>query len=184
MYARAMSSLKRKRDSVQHETDEEVLESEKERQFDSNQDKPRKQKEACQVFLPKYHEKYPVLVTSRKSKFHAHCVLCKSDVSVKASGIYDCKRHIESASHKSFEANATPTSKQQKLDCFVLRPGTAKGSAKDEFIRDVTRAEATICQIIADANLPLATADKLSAAVKFAFPDSKIAAGKISLNFH
>lgn len=52
-------------------------------------------------------------------------------------------------------------------------------SNKDDFDMAVTWAEAMICHIIADANLPLATADKLIAAVKVAFPDSKIAAGKI-----
>ena len=41
---------------------------------------------------------------------------------------------------------------------------------------NITRAEAMMCQLTAEANWPLASMDKLTAAVKVMFPDSKIAA--------
>eukprot|EP00745_Piridium_sociabile_P015858 TRINITY_DN23683_c0_g1_i6.p1 TRINITY_DN23683_c0_g1~~TRINITY_DN23683_c0_g1_i6.p1 ORF type:complete len:178 (-),score=31.82 TRINITY_DN23683_c0_g1_i6:224-757(-) len=132
---------------------------------------------ASQVFLTKYHEEYPCLISSKKGKQFAHCTVCNSDLSVKHSGLYDCGRHIKSNSHKEFENSR---SKQKKLDCF-MKKGNEQVKEQVEkltFERSVTRAEAMICHIIADANLPIATADKLSEAVKVAFPDSKIAAGK------
>ena len=49
---------------------------------------------------------------------------------------------------------------------------------KDTLVRDTARAEARICQLIADWNLPLATANKLTKAAKVMFPDSEIASSK------
>lgn len=108
-----------------------------------------KKSRRCQTFLGKYHEKYPVLTASRKSTSHAHCTLRKRDFSVKAAGMYDCTRHIESASHKGHLKSDTGT-RQSKLDAFVSVPDK---SNKDDFDMAVTRAEAMICHIIADANL-------------------------------
>lgn len=132
---------------------------------------------ASQVFLQKYHEEYPCLISSKKGKHFAHCTLCISDFSVKHSGLYDCGRHIKSVSHKECEKSWP---KQKKMDFFVKK-GIDQGKedqAKLTFERSVTRAEALICHIIADSNLPIATADKLNEWVKVGFPDSKIAAGR------
>jgi hypothetical protein len=129
-----------------------------------------------QSILSKYHEDFPCLVSSKKGKQFAHCTVCDTHFSVKHGGKYDCSRHMKSLSHKEYDANRNR--KQKKLDGFVKKGADkeAEDKAKVTFERSVTKAEAMICHIIADANLPLSTADKLTEAVKVAFPDSKIAA--------
>lgn len=58
---------------------------------------------------------------------------------------------------------------------FLLKKDTV---TKGTLVRDTTRAEATICQLTADGNLPLANANKLTKAAKVMFPDSKTASSK------
>lgn len=125
----------------------------------------------------RYFEKYPFLIASKKGQFYAPCTLCKSDFSVRSSGTYDCKHHCESVLRRNFEGAPESKSKQRKLSAFVL--STPAANSDDSNIeRQITRAEAMICQIIADANLPLTVADTMTAAMKIVFTDSKIAAGK------
>ena len=45
--------------------------------------------------------------------------------------------------------------------------------------RDVTHAEAIMCELIAGLNLPLAVADEFSRHFKQMFPDFRIAAGNL-----
>ena len=61
------------------------------------------------------------------------------------------------------------------VEFFFLKKDTV---TKDTVVRDTARAEARICQLIADGNLPLATANKLTKAAKVMFPDSEIASSK------
>eukprot|EP00745_Piridium_sociabile_P042107 TRINITY_DN8429_c0_g1_i5.p1 TRINITY_DN8429_c0_g1~~TRINITY_DN8429_c0_g1_i5.p1 ORF type:complete len:377 (-),score=57.46 TRINITY_DN8429_c0_g1_i5:308-1438(-) len=149
-----------------HESDDEILQSE------STKNPEKKAKNSSQTFLPRYREKYPFLIASRKGKHFAHCTLCKHDFSVRSSGIFDCKRHAQSASHKQF---GDGDGKQSKLSAFLTSSKTTDGDQKKDFERSVMRAEAMICQIIADSNLSIATSDTLTTAMKAAFPDSKIA---------
>ena len=136
-----------------------------------------KAKKAEQTFLLRYSEKYPTLVASKKGPHYAHCTLCKSDFSVRSSGIFDCKRHCESASHRQFDAAPEAKAKQRKLTTFVVSSSNKLSENSTDIQRQTTRAEAMLCQIIADSNLPLTMADTLTAAMKAVFPDSKIAAG-------
>lgn len=80
-------------------------------------------------------------------------------------------KHCKSVLHRNFEGAPESKSKQRKLSTFVLSKPAAN-SDDSNIERQITRAEAMICQIIADANLPL------TAAMKIVFTNSKIAAGK------
>lgn len=151
------------------------------REDESGPPVPKKaKKENNQTFLPRYHEVYPCLIASRKGPNFAHCTLCKSDFSVRSSGLYDCKRHVtESKSHKQFAEPPKAKSKQTLLKGFFGKEN--QDSEKSSLEEDVIRAEAILCRVIADLNLSLSSADKLTAAVKAMCPDSKIAQSKFLL---
>ena len=54
-----------------------------------------------QKFLTEYTAKWDFIVPSVKGETYARCNSCNSDFSIKSSGAYDIKIHIESAKHKS-----------------------------------------------------------------------------------
>ena len=88
------------------------------------------------------------------------CTTCKSDFSCKHGGRFDCKRHVDSKSHKEL---AKAAGKFQLIGVFFMKKDAV---TKDTLVRDTTRAEAMICQLSVDGNLPLATANKLTKASK------------------
>jgi len=62
----------------------------------------KRKKVPSQKFLPAYHEASPCLVPSRKGSEFVLCTTCKSDLSCKNGGWFDCKQHVESKSYKVF----------------------------------------------------------------------------------
>ena len=54
-----------------------------------------------QKFLTEYTAKWDFIVPSVKGETYARCNSCNSDFSIKSSGAYDIKIHIESTKHKS-----------------------------------------------------------------------------------
>eukprot|EP00745_Piridium_sociabile_P017086 TRINITY_DN2568_c0_g1_i14.p1 TRINITY_DN2568_c0_g1~~TRINITY_DN2568_c0_g1_i14.p1 ORF type:complete len:672 (-),score=163.69 TRINITY_DN2568_c0_g1_i14:435-2351(-) len=111
---------------------------------------------------------------SRKGEGFTHCTICRTDFSVEHGGMYDCDRHVKTNSHIRFQENLKHSkTKQVQLGAFFNRRSTDQDFDSLEIA--TTRAEAMMCDIIAESNLPLAVADKLMKALKLMFPDSKIA---------
>ena len=123
-----------------------------------------------QGFLPSYSADYKFLRQSKRGQQYAHCSYCLCDFSVAHAGRNDIERHVKSAKHKASEKAIGFTG---SLKAFM--PSSSQGQLQNTFERDVTRAEATMAQLIAEMNLPLSAADTFTKAVKVMFPDSKIA---------
>ena len=83
----------------------------------------------------------------------AHCTICHIDFSVAHGGLYDCKRHDESESHKILAAEKEKSRPTQNIKAFLVKPEPVAG--EEQLQCDVTRAEAMICNIIVDNNLSL-----------------------------
>ena len=127
---------------------------------------PSKKLARQQVFLPVYSADFKFMRQSKRGQQFAQCSYhCMCD-----SGRNDIERHVKLAKNKANEKamgctgslKALPFSSQEQFQ-------------KNKFERDVTRAEATMAQLIAEMNLPLSAADAFTKAVKVMFPDSKIA---------
>ena len=82
-----------------------------------------------QKFLTEYTAKWDFIVPSVKGETYARCNSCNSDFSIKSSGAYDIKIHIESAKHKS---SAEARASNHAITSFFA-------SEKDDF--SVIRAE-------------------------------------------
>ena len=134
----------------------------------------KKKKIPAQKFHQASHKTYPCLVPPRKGGKFVFCTTCKADFSCKHGGRFDCKQHVDSKSHMELDK---ATGKFQPIGGFFLKKDTV---TKDTLVRDTTRAEEMISQLIVDGNLPMATAKKQTNAVKLKvmFPDSKIASSK------
>lgn len=133
-------------------------------------DKTKKKTKYQQKFKEEYSSRFPEIKKSRKGEAYAFCSRCNTDFCISHGGAYDIKRHTNSAAHKS-NVNSVGL---KPIQSFFTKP-----EAETENLQlQTTRAEAMICHFIAESNLPLATADKLTEAVKVMCPDSKIAASK------
>ena len=121
------------------------------------------EKRILQKYRSSYHEKYSCLVSFKTGDGYVHCALCQSDFSCQHGSLFDCTRHEKSASHKQFESGAKKppglSSSFQRMDDDSLV----------NLERATTRAEAMLCDLLADANLPLSVADKLTKAFKAMF---------------
>ena len=116
-----------------------------------------------QKFLTEYTAKWDFIVPSVKGETYARCNSCNSDFSIKSSGAYDIKIHIESAKHKS---SAEARASNHAITSFFA-------SEKDDF--SVIRAETLWTQFVVDHNMPFTTSDAFTDVVKQMFPDSKVA---------
>ncbi|CAC5395890.1 unnamed protein product [Mytilus coruscus] len=80
-------------------------------------------------------------------------------------GKNDCRRHVQSKSHLELQKSKA----SKKSFC-------KNSETEIDRSRLVTRAEAMQCQLIANMNLSLSSADTMNTTLKVMFPDSKIAA--------
>ena len=134
--------------------------------------KMKKKRSAGQKFVRSHREAYPCLVASRKGEEFAHCTICKTDFSVKHGGLNDCTKHVRGKSHKEFEK-----SKSAAITSFFVRD-EAKVESVSSLDDDVTKAEAILCRLLVESNLPLSAAGKMTEAIQVMCHDSKIAASK------
>ena len=116
-----------------------------------------------QKFINKYSMKYKYLHVSSNSDTSAHCTICHIDFLVGHGGLYDCKRHDESESHQKLAVEKEKSRPTQNIRSFLVKPEPVAG--EEQLQRDVTRAEAMICNIIVDNNLSLSCSDVLTKAV-------------------
>lgn len=135
---------------------------------DSGQGTPKKKKTAQQCWKSSYSEENPEIVKSTKGDQYAFCKACESHFSVAHGGGHDVSRHVTGAKHK---LNKKGWTGQPAITGFVKKHD-------DNDTDMVTRAEAMMCSLIVQHNLPFSTADSLQSAVQEMFPDSKIAKGK------
>ncbi|RUS88030.1 hypothetical protein EGW08_004196 [Elysia chlorotica] len=96
--------------------------------------------------------------------------LCGAGEERSGGGSNDCKRHIETESHK---IKSKPTN-VKKLTSYFDQPVSTKVKEQDTKTR---KAELIMCSFIVKHNLPFAAMDSLSEAVRQSFPDSGIASG-------
>ena len=108
-----------------------------------------------QKFLTEYTAKWDFIVPSVKGETYARCNSCNSDFSIKSSGAYDTKIHIESAKHKS---SAEARASNHAITSFFA-------SEKDDF--SVIRAETLWTQFVVDHNMPFTTSDAFTDATEF-----------------
>lgn len=78
------------------------------------------------------------------------------------------KRDVESKSLKEFDK---VSGKVQPIGGSFLKKNPV---IENSLERDVTKAGAMICQLMVDANLPFATAHKMTAVVKLIFHTQKL----------
>ena len=116
-----------------------------------------------QKFSDNYTDKWPCMVRSRKGVHYALCTICQSDVSVRHSGQYDLKVHIDAPKHKD---NVSAKEATPSMLNYVRREDASNG---------VIRAECIMSNFFVEHNMSLAIADHFSPLMSHMFPDSKIA---------
>ena len=134
-----------------------------------------------QKYRVKYAETWPFLGPSEKSVHHVRCSICVKDFLCAHAGAFDCKKHVASASHKEEVAKSSKnkTKVVPITGFFVSNPEKPKENKELALQRQIISAEVTMCEIIAEMNLPIATADIMSRAFSSMFPDSHVAKGKL-----
>ena len=111
-------------------------------------------------------------VTKREVICALHNIAYHAKRSCKHSERFDCTRGVDSKSYKEFDL---ASGKSEPIGSSFLKKDPV---IENTLERGMTRAGAIICQLIEDANVPLATADKMTAAMKMTFSHSKIASSK------
>lgn len=92
---------------------------------------------------------------------YSYCTTCKVDFLCKHGGLFDCSRHCEAKSHKE---NVKATEKVVPMKHFFRKENISQTATLEQ---DVTRAEATMCLLIVESNMPLSAADKFSKALTY-----------------
>ena len=128
--------------------------------------KPFKDKAGGQKYRESYTTTWPFIEASSKGVQFVYCKVCRTDFSIKHSGMFDIKKHIGTTKHAT--ASKLRSSNQSVLS-FVNSPKADKSGNR------VTQAECIITNFIIEHNLPLAISDHLSKVLPHAFPDSDIA---------
>lgn len=139
--------------------------SERQTSLDNDAGRCPKKKKTGKALQQKYRsecaELWSCLAPSTKGATFVHCKACVKDLSCSHGEKNDCKKHVT--------VNITVPSTG-----FMWKK-TAE--TEDQLTMQIITAEVTMCEMIADLNLPLSTADSLTQAFRQMFPDSKIARG-------
>ena len=125
-----------------------------------------------QKYRVKYAETWPFLGPSEKSVHHVRCSICVKVFLCAHAGAFDCKKHVAKSSKN--KTKVVPIT-----GFFVSNPEKPKENKELALQRQIISAEVTMCEIIAEMNLPIATADIMSRAFSSMFPDSHVAKGKL-----
>ena len=104
------------------------------------------------------------LTHSRKGDRYAYCKVCNKDLSCSEGGLKDIKRHGSTESHLRLAKSDVG---QQTLTKAWNKELTVSMQA--------ARAEAILCNMLVEHNLPFLLMDHLPGLLSHAFPDSKIA---------
>lgn len=117
-----------------------------------------------QKFLDKYQKKWPCLQPSKRGEHYAHCTLCLSDFSVKHSGEYDIKSHLNTTKHKDV---LYLQGSSHSLFNFIKKD--------NDTVNSVIKAECLMTNFLIEHNLPISMSDHITPLMKAMFPDSSIA---------
>ena len=123
-----------------------------------------KRKKYHQTYRKKWEEEVSWLTHSRKGDRYAYCKVCNKDLSCSEGGLKDIKKHGSTESHLRL---AKSDIGQQTL---------TKAWNKELMVSmQAARAEAVLCNMLVEHNLPFLLMDYLPGLLSHAFPDSKIA---------
>ena len=125
---------------------------------------PSKRKKYNQSFNTAWKGQIPWLSSSHRGKTYGFCVTCNKHLSCSKGGIRDLKRHGETEVHKR---NARGSAGQKSL--------LSTWNETESVSRKAARAEAILCNMLVEHNIPFLLMDHLPAVISHAFPDSKIA---------
>ena len=106
-----------------------------------------------------------IVCKSKLGDNYFFCQVCNKDVSCSHGGSSDLVRHCASVTHNN-------RLKEKRQQPTIAGFAMVKNSSLDEQTRI---AEIKLTGFLAEHNLPMASADHLTALVKKCFPDSKIA---------
>ena len=109
-----------------------------------------------------YNVEWPIITRSKLDDFHAYCMLCKADFSVRHGGRHDVEKHTRTGKHQSYKAAMEST--RPIAGFLTLDKDTS-----------VINAEVLAVDFLVEHNIPIAVADHIGPLVKKMFPDSKIA---------
>ena len=112
----------------------------------------------------KWEDEISWLTHSRRGDRYAYCKVCKKELSCSEGGFKDIKRHGSTENHLRL---AKSNVGQEKLTKVWSKEATVATQA--------ARAEAILCNMIVEHNLPFLVMDHLPGLLRHAFPDSKIA---------
>ena len=101
----------------------------------------RRKKKFLQRCRDLYHEIWPTLTRSQRGEYYVCCTTCSTDFSCSHARENDCKRHIESKTHKDLSALQKSN---RSISSFLT-----KSSTETDNQRAVTRAEVLMCELIA-----------------------------------
>ena len=125
--------------------------------------KPKRNK-YYQTYRKKWEEEVSWLAHSRKGDRYAYCKVCNKDLSCSEGGLKDIKRHGSTESHNRLAKSDVG---QQTL--------TKAWNKELTISMQAARAEAVLCNMLVEHNLPFLVMDHLPGLLSHAFPDSKIA---------
>ena len=123
-----------------------------------------KRKKYYQTYKKKWEDEVSWLSHSRKGDGYAYCKVCNKDLSCTEGGLKDIKRHGNAESHIRLVKSDVG---QQTLAMTWSKSLTVSMQA--------ARAEAVLCNMVVEHNLPFMLMDHLPGLLSHAFPDSKIA---------
>ena len=131
-----------------------------------------------QCFKASYTTQWPYMVEADNDEY-VFCTVCDDSFSIAHGSGSDICRHVQSAKHRGHEKRVQSN---KSITNFFSTTSTKRFKSDGRTVA-VTSAEVMLCEIIVEHNLPLATADVLTKAVKLMCPDSHIATG-MSLSCH
>ena len=126
---------------------------------------PKKKAKYSGRFQDEWIIKFNGVIVKGKDENYAHCKICKREVKVAASGVYDVKEHIKSNMH---QRNAREFEKQPTINCFTAPKASSAPT-------HVLRAEVLMTNFIVQNHLPLSVADRLCDLLPKMCTDSSIA---------
>ena len=95
---------------------------------------------------------------SSKGEHNVFYKLCRKDFSYAHSGQYDCRKHIKSQFYRNIVQQASTSGNVR----IFHKKNNNKKRVEDNLKWQVMAADVKMCEMIAELNLPLATADSLT----------------------
>ena len=114
---------------------------------------------AKQKYKMEYSHKWPVLQKSKFSGSHVYWQMCRADINIRLSGLYDCQKHVESAWHVQAAGKAC-----SKIDTFF--------SKDTEFV--TINAETLFTSFLIEHNIPMSVSDHTGPLLKECFQIPKL----------